>query len=150
MKSLAVIALLFVSLAAAAQTIPVLPQLPDPVVPLPVAPAPQPITPAPTPVPLTPVPQAAAAENVWVKGTYLTDSDGYQYGMSFTVNSNYSVEVCVFPYVKDSDNVNGAVTPGPIQLKPGETGFGIGQFNSADENKPWSVHVGAKFHTGSC
>src|SRR5271157_1268813 len=119
MKSLAVIALLFVSLAAAAQTIPVLPQLPDPVVPLPVAPAPQPITPAPTPVPLTPVPQAAAAENVWVKGTYLTDSDGYQYGMSFTVNSNYSVEVCVFPYVKDSDNVNGAVTPGPIQLKPG-------------------------------
>lgn len=149
MKALGLFAVLFLSLAASAQTIQQMPQLPPPVVPLPLA-APEPQAAAQPQAAQAAQPAAAVVQQVWVKGTDVVDSDGYAYGMSFTVNSSFTVPVCVFPFVKVQVNVYGAVTPGPIQLKPGERKFNIGQFNSADESKPYQIDVGAKFHTGSC
>jgi hypothetical protein len=91
-----------------------------------------------------------ADENVSVRGEYLTDSDGYNYGVNWYLDSTVSTQVCVMPYVTDATNVNGSVTPGPVLMQPNETGVNIGQYISADQSKPWSSNVAAKWRSGDC
>lgn len=88
-------------------------------------------------------------ENVTVVSTYQTDSDGYQYGVRYTLDSTVGTDTCVFPRVVSSQNVTGSVVDS-IQLRANETGVNIGGFNSADESKPWSVVVKAKWRKGLC
>ena len=76
---------------------------------------------------------------------YLTDSDGYNYGANFFVNSSVNVPIYAFPYITSQENVNGDVTHGPIPLEANEQHFRIGSFISADRSKAWSVNVSCKF-----
>jgi hypothetical protein len=85
--------------------------------------------------------RATTEEGVTVTGTYLTDSDGYNYGMEFFLDSTVNETVCSYPRIASQDNVNGSVTPGPVLLKANESHFAIGSFISADHSKPWSVEV---------
>jgi hypothetical protein len=85
--------------------------------------------------------RATTEENVVVTGEYLTDSEGYHYGMTFFLNSTVNETVCGFPRIVSRENVNGMVTPGPVLLKANESHFSIGSFISADHSKPWSVEV---------
>lgn len=93
---------------------------------------------------------AFADQNVSVRGVYLTDSDGYNYGVNWYLDSTVSAQTCVMPYVIEATNVNGSVTPGPVLMQPNETGVNIGQYISADQSKPWSSNVGAKWKSGDC
>jgi hypothetical protein len=142
------IAVLFLSVAAAAQmpTLPSGPTLGN----IPSAPQVQQQQAAAQPAQAARPAAAAATPNVYVTFKVLKNGDGDEYGFAYFVNSTYDVPTCAFPYVKRIDNMYGAVTPGPIQLKPNEKNFSIGQFNGIDQSKGWSVLVAAKFHTGSC
>src|SRR5690348_14874618 len=88
--------------------------------------------------------------NVSVDGVYLTDSDGYNYGVNWYVSSSVNNVVCVVPYVIVAENVNGQVTEGPVLLQPNEKNVNIGQYISADQSKPWQSNVGAKWKEGDC
>jgi len=88
--------------------------------------------------------------NVSVDGVYLTDSDGYNYGVNWYVNSTVNDVVCVVPYVIVAENVNGQVTEGPLLLQPNEKNVNIGQYISADQSQPWRSNVGAKWKEGEC
>lgn len=87
--------------------------------------------------------------NVSVNSQYLTDSDGDNYGIVFSLSSSVDDTVCVMPYVTRQDNVNGGIGS-PFELRPNESGVQIGQFNRADQSRGWSVYVSAKWHKGSC
>lgn len=87
--------------------------------------------------------------NITVSSQYLTDSDGDNYGIVFSLSSSVDEVTCVYPYVTAQDNVNGGIGS-PFQLEPNETYVRIGQFNRADSNRGWSVYVSAKWHAGSC
>ncbi len=94
---------------------------------------------------LTAMPSGAAAENVTVDGEYLTNSDGYNYGMNFFLSSTVNERICVYPRVVTRVNVNGSVTPGPVMLSANASRFSIGSFISADQSQPWSVDVAARW-----
>ncbi len=93
---------------------------------------------------------ALADGNVTVRGEYLTDGDGYNYGVNWYLDSNVPNQVCVTPYVTDATNVVGSVTSGPVLMQPNETGVNIGQYISADHSQPWSSNVSAKWKEGDC
>jgi hypothetical protein len=88
-------------------------------------------------------------ENVSVESAYLTDSDGYNYGAEYWLDSTVNEQVCVSPFVVARDNVNGDVA-GPFLLEPQEKHVSIGSFISADQSQPWSVEVHAKWKRGTC
>ena len=95
---------------------------------------------------------AAAAQpagEVSVDGTYLSDSDGYNYGVNWYLNSSVSTAICVSPYVIEATNVTGSVTPGPVLMQPYEKNVSIGQYISADRSQGWSSNIGAKWKAGS-
>ena len=87
----------------------------------------------------------AAVSGGTVDVEYLTDSDGYNYGANFFVSSNINEPIYAFPYITSQENVNGAVTSGPIPLAANEQHFRIGSFICADRSKAWSVDVNCKF-----
>jgi hypothetical protein len=84
-------------------------------------------------------------ENIKVYGTYLTDSDGYDYGVNWYLDSTVNAQTCVYPTVTEQTNVNGSVTAGPVILQANETGFSIGQFVAADQSQGWASNVSAKW-----
>jgi hypothetical protein len=86
--------------------------------------------------------------NVSVEGIYLTDSDGYNYGVNWYLNSSVNSVVCVFPNVIEAQNVTGQITEGPVLLQPYEKNVNIGQHISADRSQPWRSNVGAKWKEG--
>lgn len=88
---------------------------------------------------------ANANENVVVYSEYLTDSNGYNYGANFYVDSNVNGQVYVVAYIQSRENVNGDVIHGTALLQPNEKHFRIGSFISRDQSKPWHVSVGAKW-----
>jgi hypothetical protein len=88
---------------------------------------------------------AKADENITISSEYLTDSDGYNYGASYSLSSTVNSQTCSYPTVTEQKNVNGSVTAGPVILQPNETGFSIGQFIAADQSQPWAVNVTAKW-----
>ena len=88
---------------------------------------------------------ANAAGNVTVYYEYLTDSDGYNYGADFFVDSSVNVQVYVSPYIKSQDNVVGDVVAGTVLLQPYEKHVKIGSFMIRDRSRGWSVNVGAKW-----
>ncbi len=87
----------------------------------------------------------AAVSGGTVDVEYLTDSDGYNYGANFFVSTNINEPIYAFPYITSQENVNGAVTSGPIPLAANEQHFRIGSFICADRSKAWSVDVNCKF-----
>ena len=88
---------------------------------------------------------ARADENISIHGEYLTDADGYDYGVNWYVSSTVNAQTCVYPKVTEQTNVNGGVTPGPVILQPNETDFSIGQFIAADQSQPWASNVSAQW-----
>ena len=91
----------------------------------------------------------ASAQEIYVRSAYLTDSNGYNYGARFWLDSTVNAVTCVVPRVVERTNVNGDVA-GPFLLQPNEKGVNIGSFISADRSKPWNVDVGAKWKEGDC
>lgn len=92
---------------------------------------------------------ANADENVTVYSEYLTDSNGYNYGANFYVDSNVNAQIYVVAYIQSRNNVNGDVISGTALLQPNEKHFRIGSFISSDQSKPWSVYVGAQWKTAN-
>ena len=88
---------------------------------------------------------ANAEENITVYGVYLTDSNGYNYGADFFVDSTVGAEVYVSPYIKSQENVTGGLISGILLMQPYEKHVRIGSFISSDRTKAWSVSVGAKW-----
>jgi hypothetical protein len=84
-------------------------------------------------------------ENVTVYFEYLTDSDGYNYGANWFVDSDVNAQVYVTAYIISQENVYGSVISGPALLQPNEKHFPIGSFICSDRSKDWSVNVGAKW-----
>ena len=90
-------------------------------------------------------PSAQAEESVTIYGVYLTDSDGYDYGADFYVDSDVNAEIYVSPYIISRENVNGSLISGVLLMQPNEKHVRIGSFISSDRTKAWSVNVGAKW-----
>lgn len=86
-----------------------------------------------------------AQEDVTVYSEYLTNSDGYNYGANFFVDSSVNGQVYVSPYVISQNNVTGSVISGVALLQPNEKRVSIGSFMQSDQSKAWSVNVGAKW-----
>ena len=91
------------------------------------------------------MPNARAEENVIVYGEYLTDSDGYDYGVDYFVDSGVNAQIYVAPYIIARENVTGSLISGVLLMEPNEIHVRIGSFISSDHSKPWSVTVGAKW-----
>ncbi len=90
-------------------------------------------------------PSARAEENVTVYGEYLTDSDGYNYGVDYFVDSGVNAQIYVAPYIIARENVTGSIISGVLLMEPNEKHVRIGSFISSDRSKAWSVTVGAKW-----
>jgi hypothetical protein len=78
-----------------------------------------------------------------VQGSYLTDDNGWSYGMNFYVSNSASVQACIYPTVTEANNVTGQVTSGPMLLQPGEGSVNIGQYIAAAYGEAWAVAVEA-------
>ena len=87
----------------------------------------------------------SAEGNVTIYFEYLTDSNGYNYGADFYVDSTVNAEIYVFPYIKSQENVHGDVISGTLLMRPNEKHVRVGSFISSDRSKAWSVNVGAKW-----
>ena len=92
---------------------------------------------------------APVNENITVFYEYLTDSDGYNYGVNWFLSSTVTDRTCVSPYISEQANVNGAVAS-PVLMQPNESRVPIGAFIAADRSKSWSVNVKAKWKSGTC
>jgi hypothetical protein len=80
---------------------------------------------------------------VSVQGSYLTDDQGWNYGMNFYVSNSGNVQACIYPRITEANNVNGQVTSGPMLLQAGESSVNIGQYIAATYGEAWSVAVEA-------
>ncbi len=88
---------------------------------------------------------ANAAGSVTVYGEYLTDSNGYNYGARYFVDSTVDEPVYVSPYIYSQDNVWGDVVSNVVLLQAFEKRVSIGSFQVRDRSKAWSVDVRAKW-----
>lgn len=93
----------------------------------------------------TPISAASAEGNVTIYFEYLTDSNGYNYGADYFVDSTVNAEVYVYPYIQSQENVHGDVISGTLLMRPNEKHVRVGSFISRDRSKAWSVNVGAKW-----
>lgn len=90
---------------------------------------------------VTPARAADLSDYVDVTMTYVADSDGWNYGIRYHVNSTYNGYVCVYTRVTEQNNVNGSSQPGPVLMDPNEKGFLIGSFNAAASGEAWAVNI---------
>jgi len=84
-------------------------------------------------------------ETVTVYHVALTDSDNYNYGVNFFVDSTVNGRVYVTATITSQENVNGDVISGPALLRPNEKRFRVGSFICKDQSKAWSVEIDVKW-----
>ena len=94
---------------------------------------------------LAAVPAVAAPGEVYISSEYLTDSDGYNYGVVFFANSTVNVPIYVKAYIEEQRNVNGDVVYGNVLMQAFEKRVKIGTFSQRDPKQGWYVRVNAKW-----
>ena len=94
---------------------------------------------------LSVVPVGAAPGELYITSEYLTDSDGYNYGVVFYANSTVNVPIYVKPYIEEQRNVNGDVVYGNVLMQAFEKRVKIGTFSQRDPKQGWYVRVNAKW-----
>lgn len=85
----------------------------------------------------------ADSSDATISSEYMTDSDGYDFGISYYIDNNIGVDLYVIVCIQSKENVDGDVVHGVIILNPNETYVRLGSFVSADLKKPWSAHIRA-------
>ncbi|WP_139360523.1 hypothetical protein [Mycobacterium sp. D16R24] len=90
-------------------------------------------------------PEASAAESIRLYHQSRTDSEGYDYGADFYVDSSISVPIYVKGEVEVRDNVIGGLVSRNIPANANETHVLVGSFIQKDQNKGWSVSVRATY-----
>ena len=69
--------------------------------------------------------------------------------VTFYVDNNCDVRMCVSARVTARSNVNGDVVSGVILMQPQEKGASVGSFASADTTLGWSINI-ETFATDEC